>query len=70
MTNCEPINLSLKPVIFTALLLALLTDWEQFFAIDRHSRWLDVGIYMVGAMFGVAMLCELTKMFPAHVLPE
>ena len=31
------------------------TEGLQFFANDRHPRWLDVGIDMGGALLGVAL---------------
>jgi len=40
-------------VLGFALLLALLTEGLQFFAVQRHPRWADVGIDMAGAMAGV-----------------
>ena len=42
-------------VLLAALALALLTEGLQFLAIDRHPRWLDVGIDMGGALLGVAL---------------
>jgi len=42
-------------VLLAALALALLTEGLQFFALDRHPRWLDVGIDMGGALLGVAL---------------
>lgn len=38
-----------------ALALALLTEGLQFLAIDRHPRWLDVGIDLGGALAGVGL---------------
>ena len=42
--------------ILLALALALITEGLQFFAIDRHPRWLDVGIDMGGALAGMVWL--------------
>ncbi len=43
-------------VLLAALVLALLTEGLQFFAIDRHPRWIDVGIDMAGAGYGLAVV--------------
>ena len=43
-------------VLLLALALALLTEGLQFFANDRHPRWLDVGIDMGGALAGMVLL--------------
>ena len=43
-------------VLLVALCLALLTEGLQFFAIDRHPRWLDVGIDMAGALTGLGLV--------------
>jgi hypothetical protein len=40
-------------LILLALGLALLTEGMQFFALDRHPRWLDVGIDLAGAGLGM-----------------
>jgi hypothetical protein len=39
-----------------ALALALLTEGLQFLAIDRHPRWLDVGIDLAGALAGLGLV--------------
>lgn len=43
-------------VIFGALFLALLTEGLQFFAIDRHPRWVDVGIDLAGTVTGLGLV--------------
>lgn len=43
----------LARVLLAAMALAL-TEGLQFFAIDRHPRWLDVGINLAGAGLGMA----------------
>jgi len=43
-------------VLLVALGLALLTEGLQFFAIDRHPRWVDVGIDMAGALAGMLLV--------------
>lgn len=42
-------------VLLAALALALLTEGLQYFAIDRHPRWIDVGIDLAGAVLGVLL---------------
>jgi hypothetical protein len=42
-------------VLLAAFALALLTEGLQFFAIDRHPRWIDVGIDLAGAVSGVLL---------------
>ena len=37
-------------VVVLTLALALLTEGLQFFAMDRHPRWIDVGIDMAGVL--------------------
>jgi len=39
-------------VLLPALALALLTEGLQFLAIDRHPRWIAVGIDMAGVWAG------------------
>ena len=43
-------------VLLATLALALATEALQFFAIDRHPRWIDVGIDMAGAGFGLLVV--------------
>jgi len=43
-------------VLLVALCLALGSEALQFFATDRHPRWLDVGIDMAGAVVGLAVV--------------
>lgn len=40
-------------VMLAGLALALLTEGLQFFAIERHPRWVDVGIDMAGLCLGL-----------------
>lgn len=53
LAYAQPIAWALPRLLPGALGLALLTEGLQFFAQDRHPRWLDVGIDMAGAAFGV-----------------
>jgi len=43
-------------VLLAALGLALVSEGLQFFAIDRHPRWVDVGIDMTGAVVGLGLV--------------
>lgn len=43
-------------VLLVALCLALGSEALQFFAIDRHPRWVDVGIDMAGALTGLTLV--------------
>ncbi|MDI1246530.1 MAG: VanZ family protein [Rhodoferax sp.] len=43
-------------VLLAALGLALLSEGLQFFAIDRHPRWVDVGIDLAGAVVGMGLV--------------
>ena len=49
----RPFHWDTLRVGFTALALALLSEGLQHFAIDRHPRWLDVGIDVSGALLGL-----------------
>lgn len=42
-------------VLLAALALALVSEGLQHFAIDRHPRWIDVGIDMAGALAGLGL---------------
>lgn len=52
----RPLSWSARRVVLTALALALLTEGLQFFAIDRHPRWVDVGIDMAGTLLALALV--------------
>ncbi len=56
----KPLNWSLRRVVLVALFLALLTEGLQFFAFDRHPRWVDVGIDMAGTFSGLGLAYLLT----------
>ena len=43
-------------VMVWALALALLTEALQFFALDRHPRWLDVIIDLAGTVTALAVV--------------
>jgi len=45
----------LLALLLVALALALLTEGLQFFAIDCHPGWDDVGIDMAGAAAGLLL---------------
>ena len=55
LAAARPLQWRWQWVLLAALALALLTEGLQFFALDRHPRWLDVGIDMAGAALGVAL---------------
>lgn len=43
-------------VVLLALALALLTEGLQFFAINRHPRWMDVGIDVTGTLLALGVV--------------
>jgi VanZ family protein len=43
-------------VLLAGLALALLSEGLQFFAMDRHPRWRDVGIDMAGVVLAVVLV--------------
>ncbi len=45
-----PLNWPGMRVVLFALGLALLTEGLQFFALERHPRWIDIGIDMSGVL--------------------
>lgn len=57
----RPLALTTWRVLGLALVLAVLTEALQFFAIDRHPRLLDVAIDMAGTLLAVIimMLCNM-----------
>ena len=53
-------------IVLVLLVLALLTEGLQFLTADRHPRWRDVGIDMVGALVGMGLfyggvLCRVRR---------
>lgn len=68
VVHSAPLSWSLLRVISNSLLLAILTECLQFFAIDRNPRLLDVVIDMGGASFGLGLVCVLTKIFSVSVM--
>ena len=48
-------------VVVLTLALALLTEGLQFFAMDRHPSWIDIGIDMAGVL--TAMMAVLVLRF-------
>ena len=55
VARIHPLAWPWQRVVGLALALALLTEGMQFFAIDRHPQWLDVGIDMAGAVVGLVL---------------
>jgi VanZ family protein len=45
-----------------ALALALLSEGLQFFAVDRHPRWVDVGIDMADTQLALALVALWRKL--------
>jgi len=56
----RPLAWPVKRIVLATLLLALLTEGLQFMAVDRHPRWLDVGIDMAGTLAGL-VLAKLSR---------
>ena len=52
----RPLAWSVVRIVLAALGLALLTEGLQLFAIDRHPRWIDVGIDLAGALAGMGLI--------------
>jgi len=59
VAHARPLGWPWYRVLLAALLLALLTEGLQFFAMDRHPRWLDVGIDMAGAAAGLLLVAAV-----------
>lgn len=55
LAHVRPLAWPWVRVVLLSLALALITEGLQVFAIDRHPRWLDVGIDMAGAFLGVSL---------------
>jgi len=51
----RPLAWPVKRILLAVLLLALLTEGLQFLAVDRHPRWLDIGIDMAGTVAGLVL---------------
>lgn len=62
---CRPFGWPWARVVVWALGLALLSEGLQFFAIDRHPRWLDVAIDMSGALAGMLLAMFVSRIKPA-----
>lgn len=52
----QPLSWTPRRILLSALVLALLTEGLQFFAIDRHPRWIDVGIDLAGTFIGLGLV--------------
>jgi hypothetical protein len=55
MALARPLLWPSSRVVLWALGLALLSEGLQFFAMDRHPRWLDVCIDMSAALAGMLL---------------
>ena len=64
LARARPLAWPLMRVVLAALGLALLSEGLQFFAIDRHPRWLDVGIDMAGALTGMLLVMLVARRKP------
>ena len=61
----RPLAWPVGRVLLMALALALLTEGLQFFAIERHPRWIDVGIDMAGTLVALTLVMVTLKILPA-----
>ncbi|WP_198026772.1 VanZ family protein [Polaromonas glacialis] len=52
----RPLAYTARRVILLALVLALMTEALQFFAVDRHPRLIDMGIDMAGTLLAVMIM--------------
>ena len=52
----RPLNISAFRLLLQLLCLALLSEAMQTFSLDRHPRWIDIGIDMGGAIVGVTFI--------------
>ncbi len=60
--SMHPLTWPAGRVLLLALVLALATEAFQFFAIDRHPRWIDVAIDMAGAVLALVLLAARNKL--------
>ena len=65
----QPLGWPRGRIVLAVLALALMTEGLQFFAINRHPRWLDVGIDMAGACAGLG-LAKLFFLLTSDVTPK
>ena len=70
VAQSAPMCWSRLRVVGAALLLALLTEGLQFFAISRHPSWRDIVIDRSGTLVGLALVMLQTKMAKAKVLHD
>jgi VanZ family protein len=64
VASARPLVWRWSTLLLFALGLALMTEGLQFFAIDRHPSWRDVGIDLCGAFLGMLLghLAGLARM--------
>lgn len=62
LLSARPLARPAAQVLLLALALALLTEGLQFFAIERHPRWLDVGIDMAGTLLALGLVALWRKL--------
>lgn len=51
-----PLRWKGQHVLLFTLGLAFITEGLQFFALDRHPRWIDVGIDMAGVLTAMKLV--------------
>jgi len=61
VASSRPLGWPWARVVAWALGLALLSEGLQFFAMNRHPRWLDVGIDMSGSLAGILLALLVSK---------
>ena len=61
VASSRPLGWPWARVVAWSLGLALLSEGLQFFAMDRHPRWLDVGIDMSGSLAGILLALLVSK---------
>ncbi len=55
LARVPPLQRSVVRIGVEGLALALLTEGLQFFAVDRHPSWTDVGIDLSGIVIGLLL---------------
>lgn len=60
--SVRPLAWPASHVVLATLALALLTEGLQFFAVDRHPRWVDVGIDMMGTLLALGIVALWRKL--------
>lgn len=66
VASWRPLAWPWRQVVLASVGLAMLTEALQFLALDRHPRWIDVGIDMCGAVTGLALSLMCVKLLPVQ----